>query len=86
MREYILRISKMIWQGKVKSQGQSIDFDHMLAFCKIREEKGEKILPKLKYIQKLERKCKILIYNSWFFEKNWLYYDLLKITNQKIPK
>ena len=33
----------MIWQRKVKSQGQIIDFDQMLTFCKIREEKEGKI-------------------------------------------
>ena len=43
-----------------KSQGQSIDFDQMLTFYKIIEEKGDKILRKL-YIKKLERKRKILI-------------------------
>ena len=51
----------MIWQIKVKSQGQSIDFDQTLTLCKIREEKGSKILQKLS-IQKLKRKWKILIY------------------------
>ena len=58
MREDILRILDNIWRRKVKSQGQSIDFDHTLTFCKIREEKGEKILWKL-YFQKLERKQRI---------------------------
>ena len=24
--------------------------------------------------------------NMWFLEKNWIYYDLLKINNQKIPE
>ena len=55
MREDILRIEKMIRQRKVKSKGQSIDFDQMLTFYKIREEKGHKILQKL-YIHKQERK------------------------------
>ena len=39
----------------MKSQRQSIDFNQMLTFYKIREEKEGKIL------QKLERKWKILI-------------------------
>ena len=47
MREDILRILKNIWRRNVKSQGQSIDFDQTLTFCKIREEKREKILQKL---------------------------------------
>ena len=40
MREDILRIYKMIWQRKVKSQGQSIDFDPTLTYYKIKEETG----------------------------------------------
>ena len=60
MKEDILRILKNIWRRKVKSQGQSIDFDHTLTFCKIREEKDDKIFQKL-YFQKLERKRRILI-------------------------
>ena len=44
MREDISRILKNIMRGKVKSQWQSIDFDHTLTFYKINEEKGEKIL------------------------------------------
>ena len=44
MREDILRIWKNICKRKVKSQGPRVDFDHILIFCKIREEKGEKIL------------------------------------------
>ena len=60
MREDILRILKNIWRRKVKSQGQSIDFDYTLTLCKIKEEKGEKMLQKL-YFQKLERKRRILI-------------------------
>ena len=47
MREDILRIEKMIWQRKVKSQGQRIDFDQILTFLKIRKEKESKILQKL---------------------------------------
>ena len=47
MREDILRILKIICRRKVKSQGQSIDFDYTLTFCKIIEEKGDKILRKL---------------------------------------
>ena len=50
----------MIWWRKIKSQDQNIDFDQMLSLCKIRVEKGGKILWKL-IIQKLERKWKILI-------------------------
>ena len=42
MREDILRILKYILRRKVKSQGQSIDFDQTMTLCKIREEKGEK--------------------------------------------
>ena len=42
MREDILRILKNIWRKKSKSQGQSVDFDHMLTFYKIREEKVRK--------------------------------------------
>ena len=44
MRENIFRILENNRTRKVKSQGQSIDFDQFLTFCKIREEKGEKIL------------------------------------------
>ena len=44
MREDILRILKNIWRSNVESQGQRIDFDQILTFCKIKEEKGEKIL------------------------------------------
>ena len=40
-------ILKNIWKRKVKSEGQSVDFDPTLTFYKIREEKGEKILQKL---------------------------------------
>ena len=85
MIEDILRIWKMIWQRKVKSQAQSVDFDQMLTFYKIREEKQSKILRKL-YIQKLRRKWKILIYNSWFLDKNCIYDKLLKIKDQKNPE
>ena len=53
-----------------------------MTFYKIREEKGGKILRKL-YFQKLERKWKILIYNWLFLNKNWIYYDLLKINDKK---
>ena len=42
MREDILRILKNIWRRKVKSQGQSIDFDITLTSCKIKEEKVRK--------------------------------------------
>ena len=52
MREDILRILETIWGRKVKSQGQSIDFDQTWTFYKILEEKGEKISWKL-YLQKL---------------------------------
>ena len=58
----------MIWWRKVKSQGQSIDFDQMMTFCKSTEEKEGIILRKL-YIQKLERKWKILIYNRDFSKR-----------------
>ena len=75
----------MIWRRKVKSQGQRDDFYQMLTLCKIRCEKEVKILQKL-YIQKLERKWKIMISNLWFFEKNWIYYDLLKIKGHKNPE
>ena len=44
MKEDISRILKKIWRGKVKSQGQSVDFDETLTFYKIRDEKGEQIL------------------------------------------
>ena len=50
----------MIWQRKVKSKDQSVDFDHMLTIYKIKDKKREKILRKL-YIKKLERKWKNLI-------------------------
>ena len=39
MREYVFRLLKNIWRRKVKSQSQSIDFDPILTFYKIREEK-----------------------------------------------
>ena len=42
MREDILRILRNICKRKVRSYGQSVDFDETLTFCKIREEKGEK--------------------------------------------
>ena len=42
MSEDILRILKSIWRTKVKSQGQSVDFDQTLTFYKIREEKVRK--------------------------------------------
>ena len=45
----------MIWRRKVKSQGQSIDFDQALTFYKIIDEKYGKILRKL-HIQELEKK------------------------------
>ena len=54
----------------------------MLTLCKIIEEKDSRILQKL-YFHKLERKFKILINNSGFLYKNWIYYDLLKMTYQK---
>ena len=38
------------------------------------------------YIQKQERKWKFFIYNLWFFDNNWIYYDLLKIKYQKNPE
>ena len=41
-----------------------------------------KILQKL-YIRKLERKWTLLIQNLWFLKKNWIYYELLKIKDQK---
>ena len=44
MREDILSILKNIWKRKVKSQGQSNDFDQTLNFYKIRQETGEKII------------------------------------------
>ena len=31
-------------------------------------------------------KMNLLIYNSWFLDKNWIYYELLKIKYQKIPE
>ena len=54
MREDIFRMLENISKRKVKSQGQSIDFDQTLTFYKIREEKGEKILQNL-YFLKLEK-------------------------------
>ena len=66
MREDILRILKYIWRRKVKSQGQSVDFDQTLTFCKIREKKGKKILQKIIFLKTRERKenfnRKILIF------------------------
>ena len=50
MIEDILRTFKNIWRGNVKSQGQCIDFDQILTFCKIKEEKGEKILQNYSFI------------------------------------
>ena len=61
-RRYFKNFTKYL-RKKVKSQGQSVDFDKTLTVCKIREKKDEKILRKL-YFQKLEKKWKILIYNS----------------------
>ena len=58
---------EIIWRRKLKSQGQSINFDYTLTFYKIREKKGEKILQKL-YFWKLERKenfdIKIVIFRE----------------------
>ena len=54
---YFKKFEKYL-ETKVESQGQSIDFDQNLTFCKIREEKGEKILQKF-YFQNLERKRRI---------------------------
>ena len=33
-----------------------------------------------------ERKLNLLVYNSSFLDKNWIYYELLKIKYQKIPE
>ena len=52
MKEDILRILENIRRRKIKSQGQSIDFDQTLTFYKIKEEKGEIILQKI--IKKME--------------------------------
>ena len=42
MREDILRILASIWRRKVKSQGQSIDFDQTLTFLKSERKKLRK--------------------------------------------
>ena len=55
MREDILRVLKYILRWKVKSQGQSIDFDQTLTFCKIREEKGEKNITKIRFLETKEK-------------------------------
>ena len=47
MKQDISRILKNIWRRKVKNKGQSIDFDQTLTFCKIKEEKSDKILQNL---------------------------------------
>ena len=60
MKEDFLKILINNFRRKVKSQGQRVDFDKTLTFYKIKEEKGEKILRKL-YLQKLERKRRVLI-------------------------
>ena len=83
--EYILRIL----QNDLTKKSQKSRSKHWLwpdvTFCKIREEKGEKILRKF-YIKKLKKKWKIVILNIWFLEKIWIYYDLLIINNQKNPE
>ena len=45
-RRYFKNFEKYL-ERKIKSQIQSIDFDLTLTFCKIIDEKGEKILQKL---------------------------------------
>ena len=61
----------MIWQRKVKSQGQSIDFDQTLALCKISEEKGGKISETREKIENFD--IKYVIFREewdllWFIE------------------
>ena len=55
MEEDILRSLENMLRRKVKSQGESIDFDKTLTFYKIREEKGEKILRKLYFSKNREK-------------------------------
>ena len=54
MREDILRIYKMIWQRKVKIQGQRIDFNWMLTFCKIRKRRRGLNITKIVYSETRE--------------------------------
>ena len=56
-----------------------------MKFCKIRENKVVRRLQKI-YIWKLDRKWNLLVYNSLFFDKKWIYYELLKIKDWKIPE
>ena len=58
-RRYFKNFEKYL-EKKLKTQGQRIDFNETLTFYKIAKEKGKKILGKL-YLQKLERKRRILI-------------------------
>ena len=53
-------LKSRIWQRKVKSQSQNIDFDQQYVFCKIRESNSVRRLRKL-YIWKLERKWNLFI-------------------------
>ena len=55
MIEYILRNLENNLTKKVKSQGQSIDFDQMLTLCKITEEKVDKIITKIRYSETREK-------------------------------
>ena len=50
----MLRILKKILTRQVMSQGQSVDFDQILTFYKIREEKGEKYY-KNKFLETREK-------------------------------
>ena len=43
MREDILRILENIWRRKVKSRGQSIDFDLLWLFIKLERKRRENI-------------------------------------------
>ena len=74
MIEYILRNLENNLTKKVKSQGQSIDFDQMLTLCKITEEKVDKIITKIRYSETRE-KMKIFDKQElellWFIKNQW---------------
>ena len=55
MREAILRILENIWKRKVKSQGQSVDFDQTLTFYQIKEKKVRKYYKNFNFINYRER-------------------------------
>ena len=55
--------------------------------CTVKSENQHKVRRLRKwYTWKLEKRWNLLVYNSWFLNKNWIHYELLKIKYQKIPE